>query len=512
MDTTAVASKGSTNVGSSTDTLSTSASLHPSMNAGSVNEYSEQQRHGTNSFNGKPSVHDSVGSDASVGNGHNNHNESSLWTSGIPKALEEATKSKKPDSLVSTSTSGCASAHSVGYQNIDNLIPSPLPESASRSSSQSSHQRHSRDGRGELGSEHGERRSAMDGLRDRHIRKVRVSQLLDLQRRRIRPADHTTKDRYGIQDFNFLQTLGTGSFGRVHLVQSNHNRLYYAIKVLEKKKIVDMKQIEHTCDERYILSRVQHPFITILWGTFQDAKNLFMVMDFAEGGELFSLLRKCHRFPEKVAKFYAAEVILALDYLHHNQIVYRDLKPENLLLDRFGHLKIVDFGFAKRVSTSNCCTLCGTPDYLAPEIISLKPYNKAADWWSLGILIFEMLAGYPPFYSENPMKLYENILEGKVNYPSYFSPASIDLLSHLLQRDITCRYGNLKDGSMDIIMHPWFRDISWDKILTRKIEVPYVPPIQAGMGDSSQFDAYADVATNYGTSEDPEFTSIFKDF
>ncbi|EPX73434.1 AGC/PKA protein kinase Pka1 [Schizosaccharomyces octosporus yFS286] len=429
-----------------------------------------------------------------------------VWTSGIPAALEEATMTQpapstsegpQVETMQSMQQKEVATPEQQASSNFTDKSVASSSDAASRSTENNQYKNTGK---------------SIDNVRDRQMRKSRLTQLLDLQRKRIRPADHSTKGRYGIQDFGFLQTLGTGSFGRVHLVQSKHNRLFYAIKVLEKRKVVDMKQVEHTCDERYILSRVQHPFITILWGTFQDAKNLFMVMDFAEGGELFSLLRKCHRFPEKVAKFYAAEVILALDYLHHNQIVYRDLKPENLLLDRFGHLKIVDFGFAKRVSTNNCFTLCGTPDYLAPEIISLKPYNKAADWWSLGIFIFEMLAGYPPFYSENPMKLYENILEGSISYPQYFSQASIDLMDHLLQRDITNRYGNLKDGSMDIIMHPWFRDISWDKILTRKVEVPYVPPIRAGMGDSSQFEAYATGPTNYGNDENPEFSDIFQDF
>ncbi|EPY51074.1 AGC/PKA protein kinase Pka1 [Schizosaccharomyces cryophilus OY26] len=432
------------------------------------------------------------------------NSSSNVYSSGIPAALDEATMSQPAPSASEgpqvESMQSMQEAGSAEQQQPSFSTDKPAPSSSEASSRSTETQQYRNTGR------------SADNFRDRQLRKARLVQLLDLQRKRIRPADHTTKGRYGIQDFDCLQTLGTGSFGRVHLVQSKHNRLFYAIKVLEKRKVVDMKQVEHTCDERHILSRVQHPFITILWGTFQDAKNLFMVMDFAEGGELFSLLRKCHRFPEKVAKFYAAEVILALDYLHHNQIVYRDLKPENLLLDRFGHLKIVDFGFAKRVSTNNCFTLCGTPDYLAPEIISLKPYNKAADWWSLGIFIFEMLAGYPPFYSENPMKLYENILEGNISYPQYFSSSSIDLMNHLLQRDITNRYGNLKDGSMDIIMHPWFRDISWDKILTRKIEVPYVPPIRAGMGDSSQFEAYATGPTNYGGTENPEFTDIFQDF
>jgi protein kinase A len=141
-----------------------------------------------------------------------------------------------------------------------------------------------------------------------------------------------------------------------------------------------MKQVEHTNDERAMLQAVKHPFLVNLWGTFQDNCNLYMVMDFIEGGELFSLLRKSHRFPNPVAKFYAAEVALAINYLHSQEIIYRDLKPENVLLDRHGHVKITDFGFAKRVEDITW-TLCGTPDYLAPEIISSKGYNKSVDWY-----------------------------------------------------------------------------------------------------------------------------------
>lgn len=207
------------------------------------------------------------------------------------------------------------------------------------------------------------------------------------------PTPRVTKGKYTLTDFTIQRTLGTGSFGRVHLVQSKHNQRFYAVKVLKKQQVVKMKQVEHTNDERKMLQKVKHPFLITLWGTFQDSKNLYMVMDFVEGGELFSLLRKsqvcslhfcrgmliCQRFPNPVAKFYAAEVTLALDYLHGFNIIYRDLKPENLLLDRHGHLKITDFGFAKEVPDITW-TLCGTPDYLAPEVVASKGYNKSVDW------------------------------------------------------------------------------------------------------------------------------------
>ncbi|KAL2218481.1 camp-dependent protein kinase type 2 [Thermoascus aurantiacus ATCC 26904] len=313
-----------------------------------------------------------------------------------------------------------------------------------------------------------------------------------------------TKGKYSLEDFTLQRTLGTGSFGRVHLVQSKHNHRFYAIKVLKKAQVVKMKQVEHTNDERRMLCRVKHPFLVTLWGTFQDSKNLYMVMDFVEGGELFSLLRKSQRFPNPVAKFYAAEVTLALEYLHSQQIIYRDLKPENLLLDRHGHLKITDFGFAKEVSDITW-TLCGTPDYLAPEVVASKGYNKSVDWWSLGILIFEMLCGFTPFWdSGSPVKIYENILRGKIKYPPYMHPDAVDLLSQLITPDLTKRLGNLRGGSEDVKRHAWFAEVTWDRLLRRDIDAPYIPPVRAGQGDASLFDRYPEETEPYGdTGDDP---------
>ncbi|KAL8707558.1 MAG: hypothetical protein Q9220_007450 [cf. Caloplaca sp. 1 TL-2023] len=317
-----------------------------------------------------------------------------------------------------------------------------------------------------------------------------------------------TKGKYTLADFTLQRTLGTGSFGRVHLVQSKHNQRFYAVKVLKKAQVVKMKQVEHTNDERKMLQKVKHAFLVTLWGTFQDSKNLYMVMDFVEGGELFSLLRKSQRFPNPVAKFYAAEVTLALDYLHSMHIIYRDLKPENLLLDRHGHLKITDFGFAKEVPDITW-TLCGTPDYLAPEVVSSKGYNK----WSLGILIFEMLCGFTPFWDAgSPIKIYENILKGKVKYPPYIHPDAQDLLQRLITPDLTKRLGNLHAGSKDVMNHSWFAEVTWERLARKDIDAPYVPPVQGGIGDSSQFDKYPEDPEKYGEKGPDPHGHYFKDF
>ncbi|KAL8705990.1 MAG: hypothetical protein Q9201_000934 [Fulgogasparrea decipioides] len=317
-----------------------------------------------------------------------------------------------------------------------------------------------------------------------------------------------TKGKYTLTDFTIQRTLGTGSFGRVHLVQSKHNQRFYAVKVLKKQQVVKMKQVEHTNDERKMLQKVKHAFLVTLWGTFQDSKNLYMVMDFVEGGELFSLLRKSQRFPNPVAKFYAAEVTLALEYLHSLHIIYRDLKPENLLLDRHGHLKITDFGFAKEVPDITW-TLCGTPDYLAPEVVSSKGYNK----WSLGILIFEMLCGFTPFWDAgSPIKIYENILKGKVKYPPYIHPDAQDLLQRLITPDLTKRLGNLHGGSKDVMNHAWFAEVTWERLARKDIDAPYVPPVQGGIGDASQFDKYPEDPEKYGEKGPDPHGHLFKDF
>ncbi|GAA5801567.1 hypothetical protein HPULCUR_007015 [Helicostylum pulchrum] len=319
------------------------------------------------------------------------------------------------------------------------------------------------------------------------------------------------RPRLKLADFNMLRTLGTGSFGRVHLVQSRVNARYYAVKVLKKSEVVRLKQVEHTNNEKHILEAVAHPFLVNMWGTFQDNVNLYMVMDYVPGGELFSVLRRSKRFPDHVAKFYAAEVILAIEYMHSKNVIYRDLKPENLLLDSQGHIKITDFGFAKHVPDITW-TLCGTPDYLAPEIIQSKGYGRAVDWWSLGVLVFEMLAGFPPFYDDDHLKLYEKILAGRVKYPQYFIPNSKDLLKRLLTSDLTKRYGNLKDGSEDIKRHAWFQGVDFNRVLARQIRPPYVPSIR-GEGDASHFDRYPETDEQYGneTATDP-FRNLFPDF
>ncbi|KAI8337906.1 kinase-like domain-containing protein [Chlamydoabsidia padenii] len=324
------------------------------------------------------------------------------------------------------------------------------------------------------------------------------------------PDQQRVEQKLKLTDFNLQRTLGTGSFGRVHLVQSKVNHLFYAMKVLNKEQVVLKKQVEHTVNERNVLMSVDYPFLIKLWGSFQDAANLYMVMEFVSGGEVFSLLRKHQKFSEDTARFYASEVLLSIAYLHSHNIIYRDLKPENLLIDTQGHLKITDFGFAKYVPDVTY-TMCGTPDYLAPEIIESKGYGKAVDYWSLGVLIYEMLAGFPPFYDENQFRLYEKIVRCQPTFPDHFSPQAKDLLSHLLTTDLTQRYGNLKRGYMDLVDHPWFASVDFVKIANRQVSPPFVPTVK-NPGDASNFDKYEETKIPYGINQPDRYARYFKDF
>uniref|UniRef100_A0AAQ4Q814 cAMP-dependent protein kinase n=1 Tax=Gasterosteus aculeatus aculeatus TaxID=481459 RepID=A0AAQ4Q814_GASAC len=269
-----------------------------------------------------------------------------------------------------------------------------------------------------------------------------------------------------LDDFDRLKTLGTGFLWRVMLVKHKATEQHFAMKILDKQK---------------------------------DTSNLYMVMEYVPGGEMFSHLRRIGRFSEPHARFYAAQIVLTFEYLHSLDLIYRDLKPENLLIDHHGYIQVTDFGFAKRVK-GRTWTLCGTPEYLAPEIILSKGYNKAVDWWALGVLIYEMAAGYPPFFADQPIQIYEKIVSGKVRFPSHFSSDLKDLLRNLLQVDLTKRYGNLKNGVNDIKGHKWFATTDWIAIYERKVEAPFIPKCR-GPGDTSNFDDYEEEEIRVSVTE-----------
>lgn len=315
--------------------------------------------------------------------------------------------------------------------------------------------------------------------------------------------------------FDLGLTLGTGSFGRVRIVTHTIQKktYYFALKILRKAEIIRLKQVNHIKAEKSILARVNHPFIVNLQASFQDDEYLYMLMEYVIGGELFTQLRKSNRFSDEHSRFYASEIILALKYLHKKNIVYRDLKPENLLIDKEGHIKITDFGFAKHVN-DRTYTLCGTPEYLAPEIITSKGHGKAVDWWAVGVLIYEMLCGAPPFDADNPVEIYKAILKGvsEVDFdPQFFTPDARALITKLLDDDVANRCGCGKDGPKEIMNQPWFRTMNWQQCINRKLAPPFRPVVKSE-NDTSNFDRYSDSEEREPPNLDTEAIKAFEDF
>ncbi|TDH68928.1 hypothetical protein CCR75_007700 [Bremia lactucae] len=304
----------------------------------------------------------------------------------------------------------------------------------------------------------------------------------------------TTSHKFGTPldstQFDIGVTLGTGSFGRVRFATHKATNTYWAIKILKKADIVRLQQVEHMLSEKRILVSLDHPFIVNLAGTYQDPRYLYMVLEYVVGGEFFTHLRKAGRFNTNTAKFYAAQVVSIFEYMHQQDFIYRDLKPENLLLDSNGYIKITDFGFAKRVAFKTY-TLCGTPEYIAPEVLLNKGHGKGVDWWTLGILLFEMLAGQPPFYDDDPMGIYQLVLSGKISFPRHFDRSAKGLIKRLLTADLTKRYGCLKNGVEDIKKHKFFSGMNWEDLLARKEAAPILPRVSRA-NDTSNFDKYPD--------------------
>ena len=233
--------------------------------------------------------------------------------------------------------------------------------------------------------------------------------------------------------------------------------------------------------------------------------------EFIPGGELFSLLREQTRFPIESARMYSAQIFLAIEYLHSMGIVHRDIKPENILITKGGSVKLVDFGFSKVVEDKTW-TLCGTPEYIAPEILLSKGHGRGVDYWSFGILLFEMLAGYPPFWDKDPFAVYDKILLGTIAYPRHFDMKVKNLLGNLINSDITSRFGCMKNGSMDVKMDPWYQNINWDAVYNLRIDDPPYTPKVENEGDTSNFDAYTDPVEDVSVELSEKDAALFKVF
>ncbi|KAF4456321.1 AGC AKT kinase [Fusarium albosuccineum] len=301
------------------------------------------------------------------------------------------------------------------------------------------------------------------------------------------------RKHFGPTDFDILKLIGKGTFGQVYQVRKKDTQRIYAMKVLQKKVIVQKKEVAHTVGERNILVRTamsDSPFIVGLKFSFQTPSELYLVTDYMSGGELFWHLQKEGRFDEKRAKFYIAELILAIQHLHNNDIVYRDLKPENILLDANGHIALCDFGLSKANLTKNDTTntFCGTTEYLAPEVLlDESGYTKMVDFWSLGVLVFEMCCGWSPFYAEDTQQMYKNIAFGKVRFPrDTLSQEGRNFVKGLLNRNPKHRLGATDDAE-ELKRHPFFGDIDWTLLSKKLITPPFKPKLKSET-DVSYFD------------------------
>ncbi|RCH88819.1 hypothetical protein CU098_004980 [Rhizopus stolonifer] len=303
-----------------------------------------------------------------------------------------------------------------------------------------------------------------------------------------------------IDDFRLLKVLGKGCMGKVLLVRSKKDQKLYALKSIKKKWVIQQKELIHTRAERDILVHLQNqPFLVHLNHVFQTHSELFLVLDYYAGGDIATHLSNMSHFSQEQTRFYAVEIILGLDILHQNGIVYRDLKPENVLIGQNGHIVLTDFGLSKmftyddidEFSVPSTQTFCGTAEYLAPEVLLGEPYTYAVDFWSLGTLLYEMLAGTTPFWADSHMEMYKRVLEDSLEFPSSFGESTKDLLAgfhnKLLEKEAFHRLGWGEDGIDCIKSHPYFESIDWDKAFERNLTPPYVPNIK-DEADASNFD------------------------
>ncbi|XP_051912526.1 serine/threonine-protein kinase Sgk1-like [Hippocampus zosterae] len=292
--------------------------------------------------------------------------------------------------------------------------------------------------------------------------------------------------RVGVDDFVMISVIGKGAYAKVVLAKHKATKQVCALKIIKKKKLLKGTKENLALLEKDILTRVKHPFMLRLLYCFQTEEKLFFVLEFCPGGELFNLISRLQTLSEEHAKFYAAQMLLALHHMHTHQVVYRDLKPENVLIAHDGYVKIADFGLCKRnFLTEEVFSVSGTPEYLAPENLERRPCSEAIDWWALGSIIYEMLVGEPPFMAPNREEIFSKIKKEEVRLPPTLSLECQDLLRRLLAKKPGARLG--AKGVEEITGHPWFSKINWDKLLAKEYRAPYVPHLKSEL-DLSHFD------------------------
>ncbi|XP_072563214.1 serine/threonine-protein kinase N2-like isoform X1 [Paramormyrops kingsleyae] len=307
------------------------------------------------------------------------------------------------------------------------------------------------------------------------------------------PKSRSARKREGLQmeDFRCISVLGRGHFGKVLLAEYKENRKLYAIKALKKGDIVTRDEVDSLMCEKRIFETInasRHPFLVNLYGCFQTAEHVCFVMEYSPGGDLMIHIHTSI-FSEPQARFYAACVLLGLEFLHQNKIVYRDLKLDNLLMDADGFVRIADFGLCKEGMGhgDRTSTFCGTPEFLAPEVLTEDNYTRAVDWWGMGVLLFEMLVGESPFPGEDEEEVFDSIVNDKVRYPKFLSPESVSIMQKLLEKNAEKRLGAGEQDAAEVKRQPFFQAINWEALLAKKVKPPFVPSIK-GATDVSNFD------------------------
>lgn len=301
----------------------------------------------------------------------------------------------------------------------------------------------------------------------------------------------SSRRKIGLNDFNFLSVLGKGNFGKVMLAEEKRSGNLYAIKVLKKEFIIENDEVESTKSEKRVFlaaARERHPFLLGLHSCFQTETRVYFVMEYVSGGDLMLHIQK-EQFSPKRAKFYAAEVLLALEYFHKQGIIYRDLKLDNILLTLDGHVKVADYGLCKEEMWfgNTTSTFCGTPEFMAPEILLEQRYGRAVDWWAFGILIYEMLLGQAPFRGDDEDEIFDAILEDEPLYPIHMPADSVSILHRLLTRDPAKRLGSGERDAEEIKAHPFFRDTNWDAMFKKQVPTPFKPTLSSPL-DLRNFD------------------------
>ncbi|KAJ3876224.1 kinase-like domain-containing protein [Lentinula edodes] len=299
----------------------------------------------------------------------------------------------------------------------------------------------------------------------------------------------TRNETLTIEAFDLLKVIGKGSFGKVMQVRKKDTQRIYALKTIRKAHIAQRPgEITHILAERTVLALVNSPFIVPLKFSFQNPDKLYLVMSFVNGGELFYHLQREGKFDQDRSRFYAAELLVALEHLHGFNVVYRDLKPENILLDYTGHIALCDFGLCKlnMSETEKTNTFCGTPEYIAPELLESQGYTKTVDWWTLGVLLYEMMTGLPPFYDDNVNTMYQRILTDPLNFPPDMPSEARSVMTGLLQRDPAKRLG--ANGGEEIKRHPFFaKYIDWERLIKKGYPPPFKPSVESVL-DVANFD------------------------